>query len=77
MTFQHKPAPPGKSALRGQVARSVSEDVPTKAEILEDISEGYVFVMSGGKGRPIDEMHREIADELAREEIAENADLDL
>ena len=52
-----------------------SDKVPTKAEILEDISEGYRFVKSGGKGQPIDELHREIADELAREELAQNADI--
>lgn len=37
--------------------------VPTKADILEDIRQGYRFVMSGGVGQPIDEMHRDILNE--------------
>lgn len=41
-------------------------DIPSKEIILEGISEGYRFVMSGGEGQPIDEMHREIAEELAQ-----------
>ena len=57
------------------VAESDAHDIPTKAEILEDISEGYRFVMSGGRGQPIDDIHREIEQELAREELAQNADL--
>lgn len=44
----------------GQVAEKVGEEVPSKADILDEISEGYRFVKSGGKGQPIDEMHREI-----------------
>ncbi|MCY4020120.1 MAG: hypothetical protein OXG39_11995 [Chloroflexi bacterium] len=58
-----------------QITDIDSDEVPTKADILEDISEGYRFVKSGGKGQPIDELHREIADELAREELAQNADI--
>ena len=51
-----------------------SDAVPTKADILEDIRQGYRFVMSGGVGQPIDEMHREIAEELEREELTQNAE---
>ncbi|MCY4538291.1 MAG: hypothetical protein OXE52_08695 [Chloroflexi bacterium] len=58
-----------------QIADIDSDEAPTKADILSDISEGYRFVKSGGKGQPIDEMHREIADELACEELAQNADI--
>ncbi len=58
-------------------ADSGAHDIPTKEEILADISEGYRFVMSGGEGQPIDEMHREIAEELAREELEENAGIRL
>ena len=54
-----------------------SDGTPTKSQILEDIREGYLFVKSGGKGRSIDKMHREIAEELAREELAINADIRL
>jgi len=50
-----------------------SDSVPTKSEILEDIRDGYFYVKSGGKGPPVDEMHREIAEELAREELESNA----
>ncbi|MDE2857556.1 MAG: hypothetical protein OXN94_06875 [Chloroflexota bacterium] len=58
-----------------QIADIDNDKTPTKADILEDISEGYRFVRSGGKGQPIDELHREIADELAREELAQNVDI--
>lgn len=54
-----------------------SDGVPTKSQILEDIQEGYLFVKSSGKGQPVDEMHREIAEELAREELEKNADIRL
>ncbi len=54
-----------------------SDGVPTKSQILEDIQEGYLYVKSGGKGQPVDEMHREIAEELAREELEKNADIRL
>ena len=47
------------------------DDIPTKEEILSGIRDGYAFVMSGGKGQPIDDVHREIAEELAREESTE------
>ena len=57
------------------VADSDAYDMPTKAEILEDISEGYRFVMSDGKGQPIDDIHREIEEELAGEELAQNANI--
>ena len=49
--------------------------IPSKKEVLEGIRDGFVYVMSGGKGQPIDEAHREIAEELAREELAENASI--
>ena len=52
-----------------------NDEAPTKAEILNGIRDGYAFVMSGGVGQPIDDAHREIAEELAREELAENADI--
>ena len=77
MVPKHKSKPSVNLPVSGQIADRDREGVPTKAEILEDISEGYLFVMSGGKGQPIDEMHREIAEELAREELAQNADLRL
>lgn len=47
--------------------------IPSKKEVLEGIRDGFVYVMSGGKGQPIDDAHREIAEELAREELADNA----
>ena len=49
--------------------------IPSKEEILDGIRAGYEYVMSGGKGQPIDDVHREIAEELAREELAENVDI--
>ena len=49
--------------------------IPSKKEVLEGIRDGFVYVMSGGKGQPIDDAHREIAEELAREELAENASI--
>lgn len=49
--------------------------IPSKRETLEGIRDGFVYVMSGGKGQPIDDAHREIAEELAREELAENASI--
>lgn len=52
-----------------------TEEIPTKEEILIGIRDGYAFVMSGGKGQPIEDVHREIAEELAREEHAQNADI--
>ena len=54
---------------------TVVDAIPSKEEILEDIRDGYVYVMSGGVGQPIDDAHSEIAEELAREELAENADI--
>ncbi len=77
MTPKNKSTP--SSELRDDTydADSLAYDIPAKEEILEDISEGYRFVMSGGEGQPIDEMHREIAEELAREELEENADIRL
>jgi hypothetical protein len=53
------------------------EDIPSKGQTLEDIREGYRFAKAGGEGQPIDEMHREIAEELAREAVEENADMRL
>lgn len=53
---------------------TVVDAIPSKKEILEDIREGYVYIMSGGVGQPIEDVHREIAEELALEEFAENAD---
>ncbi|MDE2775779.1 MAG: hypothetical protein OXI77_07565 [Chloroflexota bacterium] len=58
-----------------QIVDSGIESIPSKEDILEDIRDGYVYVMSGGVGQPIDDVHREIAEELAREELAENADI--
>ena len=52
-----------------------TEGIPTAEEILNGIRDGYALVISGGKGRPIDGVHREIAEELAREEHAQNADI--
>ncbi len=51
------------------------DEIPTKEEILNEIRDGYVYVMSGGKGQPVDDVHREIAEELAREEHAQHADI--
>ena len=47
---------------------NADDRIPTKQETLEDIRDGYLFVMSGGRGQPVDEARREIAEELAREE---------
>ena len=74
MVPKHKSKPSANLPVIGQTTDSDSDDIPTKADTLEDISEGYRFVMSEGKGQPIDEMHREIAEELAREELAKIAD---
>lgn len=63
--------------LRGKDARVESDDVPSKAQTLDDIREAYLFAKNGGEGQPVDEMHREIAEELAREELEENADIRL
>ena len=57
-----------------QSAPGDSDGVREKAQILEDIGEGYLFVKAGGLGQPIDDMHREIAEELAREELKPDAD---
>ena len=57
-----------------QSADASHDETPTKADILDDIREGYLFVMRGGKGQPIDEMHRELADELASEAPAKPAE---
>ena len=75
MIPEPKPMSSDELLGRGQNADIDSDDVPTKADILEDISEGYRHVISGGKGQPIDDMHREIAEELAREDLAQNADI--
>ena len=48
---------------------NADDRMPTKQETLEDILDGYLFVMSGGRGQPIDEAHREIAEELASEDL--------
>ncbi|MCY3976745.1 MAG: hypothetical protein OXG23_01480 [Chloroflexi bacterium] len=61
----------------GQIADTEIDEAPTKEEILEGIRDGFVYVMSGGKGQPIDDAHREIAEELAREEQAQDADIRL
>ena len=75
------PANRSKSGLSqpgsGQTVDAEIDEVPTKEAILAGIRDGYDFVMSGGKGQPIDDMHREIAEELAREEQAQNADIGL
>ena len=75
MVPKHRSMPPRKLPDNGPVVSASQDEVPTKAEVLEDISDGYLFVRSGGKGQPIDEMHREIAEELAREELAHDADI--
>ena len=73
------PANRGKLGLDlsdgGQIMDTEIDEAPTKEEILEGIRDGFVYVMSGGKGQPIDDVHREIAEELAREELAENAEI--
>lgn len=61
----------------GQSVDKEIDEAPTKDEILEGIRDGFVYVMSGGKGQPIDDAHREIAEELAREEQAQDADIRL
>ena len=58
-----------------QTTDSGEDRIPTKQETLEDIRDGYLFVMSGGRGQPVDEMHREIAEELAREELGQDAEV--
>ncbi len=60
--------------LLGNGVGAASDSIPSKAQILEDIRQGYHFAKAGGEGQPIDEMHREIAQELAREELEDNAD---
>ncbi len=57
----------------GQTLGAEIDEAPTKEEILEGICDGYVYVMSGGRGQPIDEAHQEIIVELAREELAQAA----
>ena len=58
-----------------QVEAIDPNEVATKEEILDSIREGYLFVMSGGKGQPIDDMHREIAEELAQDaDISDSVD---
>ena len=58
-----------------QVEAIGPNEVATTAEILDGIREGYLFVMSGGKGQPIDDMHREIAEELAQDaDISDSVD---
>lgn len=54
-----------------------TDEAPTKEEILEGIRDGFVYVMSGGKSQLIDDAHREIAEELAREEQGQDADIRL
>ena len=72
------PANRGKLGLvlsdGGQIMDTEIDEAPTKEEILEGIRDGFVYVMSGGKGQPIDDAHREIAEELAREEQSQDAD---
>ena len=77
MATKQRSKPSQKLSVSGEVSDGAYDDVPTKAETLEDIGDGYDFVMSGGKGQPIDEMHREIAEELARENLAHDADIRL
>ena len=60
-----------------QIVDSRVDKAPTKEEILEGIRDGFVYVMSGGKGQPIDDAHREIEEELAREEQGQDADIRL
>ena len=77
MATKQRSKPSQKLSVSGEVSDGAHDDVPTKAETLEDIGDGYYFVMSGGKGQPIDETHREIAEELARENLAHDADIRL
>ena len=58
-----------------QIVATDIDAIPSKEEILADIRDGYIYVKSGGVGQPIDDVHREIAEELAREELADNADI--
>ena len=64
-----------KISDNGQIVDRAIDDAPTRDDILESICDGYAYVMSGGEGQPIDDVHREIAEELAREEHAQNADI--
>ena len=72
------PAKRGKLGLDlsdgGQIRDAEIDEAPTKDEILEGIRDGFIYLMSGGKGQPIDDAHREIAEELAREEQSQDAD---
>ena len=61
-------------SCREQILDVDVEVFPSKEEILNGIRDGYVDDMSGGKGQPIDDIHREIAEELARVEQAHNPD---
>ena len=65
MTPKNRSTPSSELRDDARDADRSAFDIPAKEGILEDISEGYRFVMSGGKGQPVDEMHREIAEELA------------
>ncbi len=58
----------------GQIMDAEIDEAPTKDEILEGIRDGFIYVMSGGRGQPIDDAHREIAEELAREVKSQDAD---
>lgn len=77
MTPKNSSKPSVKLTNDERGSDSGANDIPSKEEILADISDGYLFVMAGDVGQPIDEMHREIAEELAREELEENADVRL
>ena len=75
MTPKQKPRPSGDLLDGARTANVDDDSIPTKAQVLDDIREGYRFVRSGGRGQPIDEVHREIAEELASEEVTLNADI--
>ena len=66
MVQKHDSRPICSLSVSDQRADRLGDDIPTKAEILEDISQGYRFVIAGGRGQPIDDAHRQIAEELTR-----------
>lgn len=73
MAPKQKPRPSGDLLDNARTPHIDDDSIPTKAQVLDDIREGYRFVKSGGRGQPIDEVHREIVEELASEELTQNA----
>ena len=57
----------GDAPDNGQFAGIDEDRMPTKEEIMDGIREDLIYILSGGKAEPIGDMHREIAEELARE----------